>query len=76
MKADEYKKYVASEQIGKRLPEALYFHVDALPSIIEPLTQLVDQVRRSAEISEDFNVIKLFAKEYKISFLCYPSFLF
>jgi len=74
MKADDYKKYVASVRIGKRLPEARYIHVEALPLIDERLSEFVDQIRRSAEISDEYNVIKLFSKEFKISFLCYPDF--
>lgn len=70
----EYQSLLKQLCIGKRLPGAIYFHVESLPQITDSLRLLVEKLMARLELSTEFNVIKFHRSQLKISFLVYPEF--
>jgi DNA phosphorothioation-associated putative methyltransferase len=71
---EQYLGLVASISGGKRLPDALYLHVDALPTLPEPLQHVVRAAEALLPSDERWNVLKLGTERCKLSFLWYPTF--
>jgi DNA phosphorothioation-associated putative methyltransferase len=63
-----------NSEIGKALPEALYVHESALDAL-SPILRLFEGCAR-AYIGrvEGANIVKLHRYEFKVSYLCYPTF--
>ena len=60
--------------VGKLTPTALYFHVSALP-VVSPLLRTYEGcARRYLGTVEDANIIKLYRRESRVSYLAYPDF--
>ncbi|MBT7061466.1 MAG: hypothetical protein HN976_40645, partial [Lentisphaerae bacterium] len=74
MTFSEYLQLVAGLASGKVLPEAVYLHTEALAEQEGELFRLVAHLWASTETGEAFNVVKLFRREFKVSFLEYPDF--
>lgn len=74
MTSSEYRQQIASLAFGKVLPEAVYLHTEALAEEGEELFRFVAHLWASTETDEVFNVVKLFRREFKVSFLEYPDF--
>ncbi|MCC5828561.1 MAG: DNA phosphorothioation-associated putative methyltransferase [Phycisphaeraceae bacterium] len=71
---DELEVAVATAPIGKKLPGALYVHIDALDQL-PLLLRIYEGCARSYLGSVDgANVIKLNRIEPKVSYLAYPTF--
>lgn len=61
--------------IGKRLPDALYLHVDAVRRLDEAAARMIERVREQAAIEPgSFNVVKLGTLAARLSFLHYANF--
>lgn len=70
-----FTQLISNVQIGKQLPEAIYIHRDAFIALPEPLQQFVPAVAKAVNLDdEDWNLAKLFKKEFRLSFLHYPDF--
>lgn len=69
-----FQKIVDDLPSGKKLPTATYFHWEALESFPESLRTLITGVENKVGLGNDFNVLKLHRKDFKISFLQYPRF--
>ena len=60
--------------VGKLTPTALYIHESALP-VLSPLLRTYEGCARSyLGAVEDANIIKLYRRESKVSYLSYPDF--
>ena len=60
--------------VGKLTPTALYIHESALP-VLSPLLRTYEGCARSyLGAVEDANIIKLYRRESKVSYLAYPDF--
>ena len=60
--------------VGKLTPTALYIHESALP-VLSPLLRAYEGCARSyLGAVEDANIIKLYRRESKVSYLSYPDF--
>ena len=70
----EYQSLLTALQVGKKLPAAIYFHTELLPSLPDSLRLLVEKLSGRLELSDEFNVIKFHRSQLKISFLAYPDF--
>jgi DNA phosphorothioation-associated putative methyltransferase len=71
-----YREAVGAVRLGKRLPEAVYFHVSALHKLAPDLRGLVDEAQARARIDRaSYNVVKLSLRTPKVSLLSYPRFL-
>ena len=69
-----YKEIVASLQVGKKLPDAVYLHRALLPAIPEQLLAFIDTTARSHADDFSWNIVKLFQRDHKLTFLNYPDF--
>ncbi|UQA61411.1 DNA phosphorothioation-associated putative methyltransferase [Polyangium aurulentum] len=68
-------KQVARLSLGKRLPEGVYVHVEALPRLSAELRAAVDAAAAIAEVdAAAFHVVKFAKRGAKISLLAYPTF--
>lgn len=61
--------------MGKQLPDAIYIHKDAMNAIPDSLQHFIPAVARAVNLpSEQWNLIKLFKNEFRLSLLSYPEF--
>ena len=76
MDAQRFKELVGCLTVGKRLPTAVYIHVEALESLDGDLKDFIEQLCARTGTQEDgHNVVKLFTTEFRLSLLNYPGFL-
>lgn len=69
-----FKRYLHELDIGKRVNHSVYMHIECLNLLREELNFLIGHLMKVHNISTEYNVIKLFESEFKISFLAYPDF--
>ncbi|MGC9401329.1 DNA phosphorothioation-associated putative methyltransferase [Vibrio genomosp. F10 str. 9ZC157] len=75
MDASLFAKLISNIDVGKQLPDAVYIHRDAFTDIPSVLQQFIPAVANAVNLpSEDWNIVKLFKKEFRLSLLSYPSF--
>jgi len=75
MNKDTFKELVNSLTIGKKLPDAIYFHKDAFNEAPEVLTSFIGLVAKALKIEEDnWNLVKVFRRDFRLSLLSYPQF--
>ena len=75
MKFIDYKQYVSQITVGKKLPTAIYLHESALDCIPEELSlHIVGTIESLNLVKTQWNVIKLYKNDYKVSLLHYPDF--
>lgn len=71
----EYKKLIADLPYGKRLNVAVYVLAEGLDEHARVLASFIAEVRAKTGISSDYNILKFFLSEFKVSFLAYPTFM-
>lgn len=69
-----YREEVESLQIGKRLPDAVYVHRSVLSAETDALKSLVDGIAKERSEVQEWDVAKLFRRDFKVSLLSYPTF--
>lgn len=75
MDFQQFKSLVKEVKIGKQLPDAIYFHRDAMSLVPDVLQQFVPAVAKAVNLPEnEWNLIKLFKNEFRLSLLYYPDF--
>jgi len=75
MKFVEYREYVKALKHGKQLPTAIYLHRSAIEEVLaEPLLKLVFDNINQLNITEPWNLLKLYKRDFKITLLNYPDF--
>lgn len=75
MDVNQFSKLVAEVNIGKQLPNAIYLHKDAFSALPNALIQFIRAVAKAVNLDEeDWNLVKLFKKEFRLSLLHYPNF--
>ncbi|TRX56698.1 DNA phosphorothioation-associated putative methyltransferase [Thalassomonas sp. M1454] len=75
MNAEQYKKLVKQTSIGKVLPDAIYFHKDYFNEAPPLLIKFIKVVANALKIEDnDWNLVKLFKNDFRISLLNYPTF--
>lgn len=71
----EYKQLIKSLKHGKSLPTAIYLHKSCISECLpEALISLINKTINKLEISENWNLIKLYKRDFKFTLLEYPSF--
>ena len=70
-----YKKELSKLQFGKRVNNNLYVHIHSISTAAPQLYTLVENTGKSANITDNFEVIKFSLSQFRISFLSYPDFL-
>ncbi|KZY75814.1 hypothetical protein A3755_06605 [Oleiphilus sp. HI0085] len=75
MDAQSFADKVNCISIGKKLPEAIYLHKETLAEIAPELSDFVCRIATAIKLShENWSVIKLYKKAFRLSYLDYPSF--
>ncbi len=75
MNAEQFKELVNSLDVGKKLPDSVYFHKDTFSDIPEGLSKFIKIVAKALKIDDDnWNLIKVFRKDFRLSLLNYPLF--
>ena len=75
MDAQLFTQLVKETKSGKQLPDALYLHIDAFSALPKILQGFIPAVAKALNIKEnDWNLVKLFKKEFRLSLLSYPDF--
>ncbi|EOW9129123.1 DNA phosphorothioation-associated putative methyltransferase [Vibrio cholerae] len=70
-----FKQLVNQVHIGKQLPDAVYLHRDAISELPDALKKFVPAVAQAVNLPDNqWNLIKLFKKEFRLSLLNYPTF--
>lgn len=75
MDRSAFAREVAALTEGKRMPDGVYAHVDALAHLPAELREAVEAARALAKLDEGaFQVVKLGLRGWKLSLLSYPGF--
>jgi DNA phosphorothioation-associated putative methyltransferase len=75
MNAEQFKELVNSLNVGKKLPDSIYFHKDTFSDVPEALSKFIKVVAKALKIDDDnWNLIKIFRKDFRLSLLNYPLF--
>jgi DNA phosphorothioation-associated putative methyltransferase len=75
MDGSAFAREVARLTLGKRMPDGVYVHVEALAVLPEEIRAAVDAARALAQLDASaFQVINLALRGSKLSFLAYPRF--
>ncbi|MEI7236249.1 DNA phosphorothioation-associated putative methyltransferase [Pectobacterium carotovorum] len=75
MDFQSFKQLIKQVQIGKQLPDALYLHRDAMFELPPELQKFIPAVAQALNLPDDqWNLIKLFKNEFRLSLLNYPDF--
>jgi DNA phosphorothioation-associated putative methyltransferase len=69
-----YSRCLSELAFGKRLNETVYIFSEHLSDCDTQLNDFVNQFGTKFNFTTDFNVIKFWLKEFKVSFLSYPGF--
>ncbi|HFC93287.1 MAG TPA: DNA phosphorothioation-associated putative methyltransferase [Leucothrix mucor] len=70
-----YSDIIKNLSIGKKLPDSVYIHKSAVDNLPETLVALISSTAKQFDISNnDWSIIKLYKKDYKITYLNYPDF--
>ncbi|UTZ23063.1 DNA phosphorothioation-associated putative methyltransferase [Vibrio campbellii] len=70
-----FSSLVKQIEVGKQLPDSVYVHKDAINAIPEQLQRFIPAVAQAVNLPDNqWNLIKLFKKEFRLSLLNYPTF--
>ncbi|WED22802.1 DNA phosphorothioation-associated putative methyltransferase [Vibrio sp. JC009] len=75
MNQELFSSLIKQVNIGKKLPDAVYLHRDALEAVPDKLAQFIPAVAKAVSLPDDkWNLVKLFKGEFRLSLLYYPDF--
>ncbi len=75
MDFDKYKELVAEIKTGKQLPDSMYIHNSALSEVPNQLSSVLEKIAAALKIPvTDWNILKLYKRDFKVAFLSYPDF--
>lgn len=75
MDFEQYKSFITTLKVGKQLPDAIYVHKSALPAVPEKLVSVLQTIATALKINaEEWNILKLYKRDFKVAFLSYPDF--
>ncbi|MCZ2723589.1 DNA phosphorothioation-associated putative methyltransferase [Marinomonas sp. 15G1-11] len=75
MNAEQFKLLIKQVKTAKKLPDAIYFHKDAFIDVPADLVKFIKVVAQALKVNEeDYDLIKLFKNEFRLSLLSYPAF--
>ncbi|WP_371187840.1 DNA phosphorothioation-associated putative methyltransferase [Thalassotalea maritima] len=75
MDAKLFSELVAQIKVGKKLPDSIYFHKDAFKDTPQVLVKVIQNIAKALKIDDnDWNLVKVFKNDFRISLLNYPSF--
>lgn len=75
MDREQFAGLISKVTIGKQLPDAIYLHRDAFPALPGHLVKFIPAVAKALKLDDSqWNLVKLFKKEFRLSLLHYPDF--
>lgn len=75
MNAEQFQELVKSINIGKKLPDAIYFHKESFEEVPDALSKFIRIVAKALKIEDEhWNLVKVFRKDFRVSLLNYPMF--
>ncbi|MCG9753040.1 DNA phosphorothioation-associated putative methyltransferase [Vibrio brasiliensis] len=75
MNEELFAELIAKIKVGKQLPDAIYIHKDAFSALPTVLSQFIPAIANAVSLDEEnWNLVKLFKKEFRLSLLHYPDF--
>lgn len=75
MNEEQFSLLVSQIKTGKQLPDAIYLHRDAFSALPKELMQFIPAVAKAVNLdNNNWNLVKLFKKEFRLSLLYYPDF--
>ena len=69
-----FKRHLKVLPCGKRLNHSVYIVEDSLAKADDTLYKFVKELKGKVAADSEYNVIKFFTNEFKISYLSYPDF--
>lgn len=76
MNFGEYQRLVEAQSIGKKLPQAIYIHKSALSGVTSELAVFAVKLAKIFKLDQtQWDIIKFHRRDFKVSYLSYPSFL-
>ena len=71
----QYLELIKSVKQGKKLPTAIYLHASAIDEVLpDILLQFIHQVISTLKLTVDWNLLKLYKRDFKVTLLHYPDF--
>ncbi|MFT7680903.1 MAG: hypothetical protein ACI935_000336 [Moritella dasanensis] len=71
----QYRDLIKSVKQGKKLPTAIYLHASAIDEVLpDVLLQFIRQVIATLKLTVDWNLLKLYKRDFKVTLLHYPDF--
>jgi DNA phosphorothioation-associated putative methyltransferase len=75
MEFSTYRDLIKDIECGKALPDARYVHMDMLPYLPQSILGLLVGIQKTLLLQDfEFNVLKFYTRDFKISLLHYPTF--
>ncbi|MCF7519381.1 DNA phosphorothioation-associated putative methyltransferase [Pseudoalteromonas sp. L21] len=75
MNAEQFADLAKQIKVGKKLPDAIYFHKEAFKDTPPILVNVINNIAKALKIDDDeWNLVKVFKNEFRISLLNYPNF--
>ena len=75
MNANQFKELAKAIAVGKKLPDAIYFHRDAFSELPSALVNFIKLVANALKIDDkQWNLVKVFKNDFRLSLLNYPTF--
>ncbi len=76
MNAEQFKELINSLDVGKKLPDSVYFHKDTFSDVPEALSKFIKIVAKALKIEDsNWNLVKVFRNDFRLSLLNYPLFI-
>jgi DNA phosphorothioation-associated putative methyltransferase len=75
MNAEQFKALVKSVKVGKKLPDAIYFHRESFEHAPEQLIKFINVVAKALKVDDEkWDLVKVFRSDFRLSLLSYPTF--
>ena len=75
MTFNDYTEALKALSLGKKLPDAVYLHREAIPHAPELLQRLIEKLVAKLDPAGDYNIYKFHKAQFRVSLLSYPEFL-
>jgi len=75
MNAKQFNTLIKTVKIGKLVGNARYLHISAFNEITPELNDFIHLIAKALKVPQnDWNIIKLNTRQYRLSYLSYPQF--
>lgn len=71
---EQFNTLVKQIEIGKKLPDAIYTHKSAISTYPIALQQLINTIAINLKLDIEWNIVKLYRRDFKLTYLSYPDF--